>query len=298
VQDTPIVRVPIHRLVVNGSPRLSRPDQDHISMLAQVCEDLPPIVVHRRTMTVIDGVHRLEAFRLQGAKDVRVRFFDGNDQEAFVEAVRLNRAHGKPLTLQERQQAAVRVLRIHPEWSDRAIARLCGLSPKTVGARRQRQAGEFAQLTYRVGLDGKTRRVDASIDKRRQRRNGTSSHLARLPEPDPSASGGETSTGKGAQLRQQVVAEPRSGWWHGDPSATSRPKQLLMKDAAWQSTDTGRAFARWFDAHQVVGDDWVGCVGELPLSRLIEVGEAARSSATTWQQLADAVEARLHRARP
>jgi ParB-like chromosome segregation protein Spo0J len=293
------VRVPIQRLLVNGSPRLSRPDQDHISMLAQVLEDLPPIVVHRRTMTVIDGVHRLEAFRLQGAKDVRIRFFDGSDQEAFVEAVRLNRAHGKPLTLQERQQAAVRVLRIHPEWSDRAIARLCGLSPKTVGARRQRQAGEFAQLKYRVGLDGKTRRVDASIDRRRQRRNGTSPQVARLPEPDPSASSGSgTSAGKGAQLRQQVVAEASSGWWHGDTSSTSRPKQLLMKDAAWQSTDAGRAFARWFDAHHVVGDDWVSCVDQLPLSRLIEVGEAARGSAATWQHLADAVEARLHRARP
>jgi hypothetical protein len=198
--------------------------------------------------------------------------------------------------LQERQQAAVRVLRIHPEWSDRAIARLCGLSPKTVGARRQR--GEFAQLKYRVGLDGKTRRVDASIDKRRQRRNGTSPQVAVLPERDASASSGETSAGKGAQMRRQVAAEPPSGWWHGESPASSRPKQLLMKDAAWQSTDAGRAFARWFDTHQVVGDDWVGCVGQLPLSRLIEVGEAARSSAATWQHLADAVEARLHRARP
>jgi hypothetical protein len=268
--------VPIGRLRVGGSPRLSGPDQGHVAVLSQVAEELPPIVVHRGTMTVIDGIHRLEVYRLRGAKVVPVRFFDGSDQDAFVEAVRLNSRHGKPLTLQERQQAAVRVLRIHPDWSDRAIAQLCGLSPKTVGARRQRRNGEFPQLPYRVGLDGKSRRVD--------------------PKPNGSSNGSAATvvecSGKGR--RASVMTELPAPRWQPEPSPDGG-KRVLVKDAAWQSTETGRAFASWFESRQVQGDDWAPLVNQLPLSRLIDISSAARACAEVWQQLADAVEDRLRR---
>jgi hypothetical protein len=267
------VRVPIARLRVAGSPRLSAPDQAHISLLSQVADELPPIVVQRSTMTVIDGIHRLEVFRLRGARAVDVRFFEGSEQEAFVEAVRLNSSHGKPLTLQERQQAAVRVLRIHPEWSDRAIAQLCGLSPKTVGARRQRRKGEFPQLPYRVGLDGKTRRVDSQLT--RSEATVTTIPRPRRDDFDP---------------HPPALPVPVEHWGY-EPAV----KQPLGKDAAWQSTDTGRAFARWFDGHQVQGDDWGRYVDDLPLSRLIAVSGAARACAGVWQHLADAAEQRLRR---
>jgi ParB-like chromosome segregation protein Spo0J len=291
VHHASTARVPIARLRVAWSPRLSAPDQAHISLLAQVAEELPPIVVHRSTMTVVDGVHRLEVFRLQGARVVRVRFFEGSDQEAFVESIRLNSTHGKPLTLQERQQAAVRVLRIHPEWSDRSIAQLCGLSPKTVGARRQRRRGEFVQLPYRVGLDGKTRRVDSQSHKARDCAR-TITELANDGRPDSSRVGAEGSNGNG-HLRQPVLTEyVLAGCWNAE-SSTSLGKQSLMKDSAWQSTETGRAFARWFDSHQVQGDDWAPYVDQLPLSRLIAVSTAARACADVWQHLADAVERRL-----
>lgn len=39
---------------------------DHVAMLAEVPETLPPIVVHRRTMQVVDGAHRLRAAQLRG----------------------------------------------------------------------------------------------------------------------------------------------------------------------------------------------------------------------------------------
>lgn len=41
-----------------------------------------------------------------------------------------NTHHGLPLTRADRKAAAQRILDIHPHWSDRAIAKVTGLSPK------------------------------------------------------------------------------------------------------------------------------------------------------------------------
>jgi hypothetical protein len=49
------------------------------------------------------------------------------------------------------------VIGSHPHWSDRQIAELTGLSPKTVAAIRRRSAEEIPQLNIRIGRDGKVR---------------------------------------------------------------------------------------------------------------------------------------------
>ena len=60
------------------------------------------------------------------------------------------------LTRAERR-AAVRVqLESHPEHSDRAIAKLCGVAPSTVGAVRSEVSGVQTEHLKRRGLDGKT----------------------------------------------------------------------------------------------------------------------------------------------
>jgi hypothetical protein len=43
-------------------------------------------------------------------------------------------AHGLPLTLADRLAAAARIVTACPYWSDRAVAAVAGLSPKTVTA--------------------------------------------------------------------------------------------------------------------------------------------------------------------
>ncbi len=63
---------------VGYSPRQTKVDQDHVAMLAEVLDRLPPIVVDERTMTVIDGVHRLEASRRMGRTEVRAVLFSGD----------------------------------------------------------------------------------------------------------------------------------------------------------------------------------------------------------------------------
>jgi len=165
--DLPREIVAIHDLVLSGSPRVHPEDPRHIRMLAEVENSTDPILVHRSTMRVIDGAHRLLAARLNGRTDVTVQFFDGSDADAFVLSVQLNVRHGLPLTLSERKAAAQRIIGSHPHWSDGAIAERTGLSAKTVGKVRRRTGGDGQQPGSRLGLDGRARPV-SSVEGRRR----------------------------------------------------------------------------------------------------------------------------------
>jgi len=137
------------------SPRRERTDAAHVRRLAQLAADLPPLVVHRDTMRVVDGAHRLAAAHKRGQRRVPVVYFDGTDDEAFVVAVHLNAVHGKALSARDRTAAAQRILGTNPNWSDRWIASLCGVAPRTVAALRKCSTDHDQPLSTRVGRDGR-----------------------------------------------------------------------------------------------------------------------------------------------
>ncbi|MGC4994507.1 ParB N-terminal domain-containing protein [Nocardia salmonicida] len=150
-----VVQIPIERIRVWGSPRVAGEDSLHVQALVEVVDHLPPIVVHRRTLTVIDGVHRLRALQRVGARLIDAVYFDGDAREAFVLAVQANCGHGLPLSLADRKAAAVRILGEYSEWSNRRIAVVVGLSDKTVAVIRRRAGAENPhQPGERVGRDG------------------------------------------------------------------------------------------------------------------------------------------------
>jgi DNA-binding NarL/FixJ family response regulator len=154
--------VPISSLRFGESPRLVPEDLEHARMLAEIERgELPPILVQAETMTVIAGRHLVLAARLRGDRSIRAQMFHGNKDEAFILAVRSNSAHGKPLSLPERLTAVSHMLEFRPGLSDREIASICGLSPKTVADRRKltpntvaragvRETGGSGRLTSRV----------------------------------------------------------------------------------------------------------------------------------------------------
>ncbi len=154
--------VPISSLHFGESPRLVPEDLDHARMLAEIEGGLlPPILVQAETMTVIAGRHLVLAARLRGDCSIRAQMFHGDKDEAFILAVRSNSAHGKPLSLPERLTAASHILERRPGLSDRKIASICGLSPKTVADRRRltssavprdamRETGGTARLSSQV----------------------------------------------------------------------------------------------------------------------------------------------------
>jgi ParB-like chromosome segregation protein Spo0J len=168
--------VPVAALQAADSPRLNGEDQEHIRLLSETHADLPPILVHRPTMRVIDGMHRLRAAVAAGRTSVEVQFIDGTPEDAFVVAVIANTAHGLPLTRSDRKAATTRIINSFPTFSDRSIASVTGLSAQTVASiRRQTAAGSAA--TKRIGRDGRVRPL-TTADGRRV----ASDELARRPE--------------------------------------------------------------------------------------------------------------------
>lgn len=158
-----VVKVHIGQLRIAESPRLNGVDPDHARALAEVDDTLPPIIVHHPTMRVIDGMHRLEAARMNERLEIDVRFFHGDWADAFRLAVRANAAHGLPLTRNDRKAAAARILQDQPQLSDRSVAHTTGLAAKTV-ARIRRQSG--GEADRRIGRDGRARPLSTADGRR------------------------------------------------------------------------------------------------------------------------------------
>jgi hypothetical protein len=104
--------------------------------------DMPPIKVVRikDQLYVVDGFHRVHAYRNQGRDRIEADVIDGNDRLALELAVSANHAHGLRRSNQDKTKAVEMVLNdleLMVE-SDRFIAKLCGVSPPFVGDIRTR----------------------------------------------------------------------------------------------------------------------------------------------------------------
>ncbi|MFD3557243.1 ParB N-terminal domain-containing protein [Streptomyces goshikiensis] len=154
-------------LLAADSPRLDGMNEQHVRRLAEIFPALPPVLVHRTTLRVVDGMHRLAAARSLGLRSVEVRYFDGTPEEGFLRSVSANVAHGLPLTVADRKAAAARILGSHPELSDRAVAAHVGVDPKTVAAIRRGSTEENPRSNLRVGMDGRAHPLDRTAERLR-----------------------------------------------------------------------------------------------------------------------------------
>ncbi len=278
-------------LTVGYSARLVRVDDDHVALLMEVLERLPPIIVNEATMTVIDGLHRAEAFRRAGRTEIRAVVYSGDDTGALVIAVQANVRHGKPLSRVERQAAAAGLLRRCPARSDRWVGEVCGLSHSTVA--RLRLATDAADRTARTGRDGRRRPLD--------------------PTPGQEAVAEALSSGKATTVRQAAAAagvaastaqrvaaglreEQRS--MVGLPSPPPPPGQVLPgrfspsagRGAASTSGPGRPGAASWLEETAIDTEDLHLFLESVPLDRIPEVADECRRRARTWAERADALE--------
>ncbi|WP_164382198.1 ParB N-terminal domain-containing protein [Streptomyces sp. OM5714] len=219
---SPVQTVPVEHLLPADSPRTAGENAEHVQVLVQSVAVLPPIIVHRASMRVVDGAHRLRAAVERGDEVVQVRFFEGSARDAFLVAVRENTAHGLPLSMRDRLAAARRILSTHPHWSDRAIAELAGLSPKTMGELRRAAPDEGVQPTVRMGRDGRIRPVDGSAGRLR---------AARLVAEEPEASLRDVA--RRAGISPGTVRDVRARLSRGeDPVPGSARRDLAASESA------------------------------------------------------------------
>lgn len=102
-------------------PRHGILDQKHISDLVKALKSkgpggkLDPILVYMNgdAPVVVDGHHRLEAYRRVERKRIRVEYFEGSPQEAVLEAGRRNSKVIAPMCEAERQEYAWKLVRLN-----------------------------------------------------------------------------------------------------------------------------------------------------------------------------------------
>jgi hypothetical protein len=206
------VAVPVLSLRPADSPRLNGEDKGHIARLVETETPLPPILVDRRTMRVIDGMHRLMAASLQGRDTIDVIFYAGTESDVFLRAVQENIAHGLPLSQADRRAAAERIIASHPHMSDRAIGHSIGLAAKTVAAIRKNSSEETPQSNARIGRDGKVRPLDSGNGRRR---------AAELLTRQPDASLRDVA--RVAGISPATVLDVRKRLERGEPPVPARP---------------------------------------------------------------------------
>jgi hypothetical protein len=216
-----VVTVPITSLHTAGSPRLNGENDEHIARLADTETKLPPILVDRRTMRVVDGMHRLKVASLQNQEVIDVTFFDGSEADIFLRAVEENVAHGLPLTRADRRAAAERVVASHPHLSDRAISHSVGLSAYTVAAIRKGSRERASQPDMRIGADGKIRPLNSEAGRRR---------AAELLARQPDASLREVA--RGAGISPTTVRDVRDRLGRGESPVPDKPTASAVRTSA------------------------------------------------------------------
>jgi ParB-like chromosome segregation protein Spo0J len=296
--------LPVASLHPADSPRQAGEDVGHIQMLARIDARLPPVLVHRGTMRVIDGMHRLRAAKLRGDDRIEVKFFDGTVQEAFVLAVKANTTHGLPLSLADRSQATERIIAANPTWSDRVIASAVGLGARTVGNIRRRMQGdvEVDSVIARTGRDGRVRPLDHTDGRLR---------ASALIKERPDASLREIAREVG--VSPSTVRDVRQRLQRGEdpvPQARRRRDDRLMddkkldrgriammlhglrSDPSLRFTESGRIVLRWVFARTISYDEWLDVTRKVPPHCAYILANVARSCADEWLQMADELEQR------
>jgi hypothetical protein len=124
-------------------------------------DQFPPIVDDGKIRWLADGHHRVEAACRAGRTEILAEVRSGGRRDALLDAIRANARDGVPLTANDRRRAVERLLRDEEwrEWSDRQIARHCGVDHKTVGAARAQLVadGEIPQSEKRKEIRARVR---------------------------------------------------------------------------------------------------------------------------------------------
>jgi ParB-like chromosome segregation protein Spo0J len=302
--------IPVAALRPADSPRLSGIDEAHVAVLVECDAQLPPILVHRRSMRVIDGMHRMLAARRLEKTHIAVQYFDGDEDAAFVRSVTDNISHGLTLSIDDRKAAAVRIMECYPAWSDRRVGRASGLSGKTVAALRKRMMDDVR--TRRIGEDGRVRPINGASG-----RQLAGQILAAHPEAslrqvalaagiapatvrdvrDRLRRGDSPMTATQLQARRDDEGEPvvprpeprppRRAYRQDDDIDPQSTLKGLREDPSLRYTDAGRTLLRWLDRYLVGADFSTGVVSAAPPHCLPLLARLARHCAAEWEELAE-----------
>ncbi|MFG2350400.1 ParB N-terminal domain-containing protein [Streptomyces phaeochromogenes] len=313
-----IFTIAISALLPGDSPRAEGQDHEHIIRLAEAEGSLPPILVNRYNMQVIDGAHRVFAAILRGEDMIDAIWFDGSEEDAFLRSVRANVTHGLPLSLADRRSAAERIILSHRQMSDRAIARATGLGAKTVAAIRRRQVFPIAQADTRVGIDGKARPLNSAEGRLRAAKvlaehpHASLRAVARLAGISPATvsdvrkrlaagelpvgvlpSASEVQTPARPVPDEELPARPRRQRRavQGKPDL-GHALEKLLRDPSLRHKQVGRELLRLLHHNAVAAKEWPELVTAVPRHCRPATADLARQYAESWLSFVEQFEER------
>lgn len=211
---------------------------------------------------------------------------------------------GTPLTAEDRRLGAMHVLDDQPNWSDRRIAHLCGVSPKLVARLRHDASTNTVAgaREKRIGRDGRARPLkpgairDDIADAIRQSPcaslRAIAAELGVSPETVRSVRGE-------LALSDEPTEQPQVHAAHLEVTSIERlmaRRAGQVEPAPWRegnafgSSEGGSSFVDWLEATSTAGG--CGRASEVPLSRVYEIADEARRRAAFWTQFADSLERR------
>jgi hypothetical protein len=262
-------------------------------------------------MRVIDGMHRLRAAKLRGREEILAQFFDGDEASSFILAVKENTLHGLPLSLNDRKSAARRIFRMYPTWSDRMVADVAGIAPKTV-ARVRKGLDEKHTPEARIGRDGRIRPINAAEGRKAAARIITEDPSASLREialkagishetardvrarlsngQDPIAQEHKKSDGKAGPPARDGLSVLGSAGRGSLKSSRMSSLEALRKDPAFRSIEAGRTLLRMLATQEIIELHGPQLFEGLPAHCATWVADASRKCADAWIELAERIE--------
>ena len=121
----------------------------------------PPVAIYYdgQDYWLADGFHRVRAKEATGETKVEAEVISGNLRDAILHSVGANAEHGLRRTNADKRRAVIRLVRDREwkKWSDREIARRCGVSHGFVGVIRSELSGNDSQIDNESDIDSNTR---------------------------------------------------------------------------------------------------------------------------------------------
>jgi uncharacterized ParB-like nuclease family protein len=327
----PVLDVPVRSIEHGLFLRGSGTDSAHVQLLLEAASsgELPPILVQKETLRIVDGLHRLEAAKLRGEEMIRARLINCSDEDAFILAVKSNTLHGLPLSRADRILGAKRILTWHPDWSDRAIGAAAGLGAKTVASLRCDSVSDTQQSGKRLGRDGKRRPLSSSEGRRR-----AAEYIAARPDASlrEVARATDVSLGtahdvrarmrRGADpvlvdvrgsLSRQVMEfpAPQPSAGNQPPGDIPRPRGIrrevrpatwgavsvkLANDPSLKYSERGKDFFRWMSQHAGKMEGWRDLIDTIPAHWMKDLSVIASGIANEWHEFAEQLKDHLEQA--
>jgi hypothetical protein len=147
IEAVPMARMPhfVNYAVKDSTQARERLNPQTVREYAEAMEErakFPPIVLFvsdEGGYCVGDGFHRIEAAIQVRSKTIKAEVRRGGRRDAQLYAAQANQTHGLRRTTGDKQRAVLILLgdKEWQRWSDRQIARHCGVSPTFVGSLRE-----------------------------------------------------------------------------------------------------------------------------------------------------------------